>query len=85
MRLDPEEISAIADAVVARLAVLMPAQRNGNRLLSVEAAASMLGRTKDAVYMLINRGRLASVKEGRRVHVELAELERFIDRNRQAG
>ncbi len=81
MRLDPEEIDAIAEAVAAKLAERLP-KNTGNRLLSVEAAAVMIGRTKDAVYTLINRGRLAHVKEGRRVHVELAEVEKFIERNR---
>lgn len=84
MKLDQDEIDRIADAVVSRLESRLPAT-NGNRLLSVDAAAAMLGRSKDAVYMLINRGRLASVREGRRVHIELAELERFIDRNRTAA
>jgi excisionase family DNA binding protein len=84
MKLEPEEINAIAEAVVAKLEGRLSAP-NGNRLLSVDVAAQMLGRSKDAVYMLINRGRLASVKEGRRVHVELSELERFIDRNRDAA
>ncbi len=83
MKLEQEEIEAIAEAVCARLKG-MNAHGNGNRLLSVQGAAAMLGRSKDAVYMLINRGRLASVREGRRVHVELAEVERFIERNRQS-
>lgn len=84
MKLEQDEIDKIADAVVARLESRIPTS-NGNRLLSVDAAATMLGRSKDAVYMLINRGRLASVREGRRVHIELSELERFIDRNRNAA
>lgn len=85
MKLEKEDLDAIAEAVAARVEKALASKWSGNRLVSVDAAAQMLGRSKDAVYMLINRGRLASVKEGRRVHVELSELERFIDRNRDAA
>ncbi len=84
MRLEQAEIDAIADAVVLRLekSSLKP---NSNRLLDKSAAAVMLGRSKAAVSMLVARGRLATVRDGSRVYVELAEIERFMERNRRTS
>lgn len=78
-------IDAVADAVVERIFSRIPAADfGGKRLLNIREAASFLGRTPDAVYQMVHRGQLPAVKNGRRVHIERAELEAWIERNRAA-
>lgn len=46
--------------------------------LSPRRAAECLGVGHDAVYQLLNEGRLRSVKLGRRRLIPVSELERFL-------
>lgn len=55
----------------------------GPALLGIPETAGMLGISPWTVRKLIRRGTLASVHIGRRVLVEVGEVERFIERNRQ--
>jgi len=49
------------------------------RLLKIEEAAEMLGRTTNAVYRLVERRRLPYRKAGRRVMFVESELRAFIE------
>ena len=51
------------------------------RLLTVEQAATYLGRTVDAVQHMISARRLPVVRDGRRVFLDLRELDGWITRN----
>jgi excisionase family DNA binding protein len=87
MKLDEFEIEAIADAVARRLTV------NGNghatslspRLLTVEKAAGYLGRTKDAVQHMVAAGKIPTVRADRRVFVDVRDLDRWIEDNKNAS
>jgi excisionase family DNA binding protein len=50
------------------------------RLLSIAQAAIYLGRTEKAVRHLIARAELPVVRHGRRVHLDRAEIDRWIER-----
>lgn len=67
-------VDAIAQRVVARLR-----QTEGPRLFSVNEAARYLGRTPKAVRHLIAAGTIPAVREGARVHLDRADLDRWIE------
>lgn len=52
------------------------------RLYTVPEAAFYLGRTVDALREIIWSGRLPCVKDGRRVLLDVRDLDDFIDRNK---
>lgn len=51
------------------------------RLLAVEQAAVYLGRTKASMQHLIAQKRIPVVREGRRVLLDIRELDRWIEAN----
>ncbi len=57
----------------------------GERLLSYEEVAEILGCTPRMVRKLIETRQLDHVKVGRLVRIESAAIERYIDRNRRAA
>lgn len=63
----------------------MPADntRVQKRLYSIAEAAQYLGRSPWAVRHLIWSGKLAEVRSGRRVHVDIQDMESFIERSKQ--
>jgi excisionase family DNA binding protein len=52
------------------------------RLYSLPEAAVYLGRSEWSVRRLIWAGELPSVRAGRRVHVDLCDMEAFIENNK---
>lgn len=58
------------------------ATSNLKRLLSVEEAASYMGRTTDAFRQLIHRGKVPVVRIDRRVQVDRQDLDRLIEGNK---
>ena len=52
------------------------------RLYSLPEAAEYLGRSTWSVRRLIWGGELPSVRAGRRVHVDMNDMEEFIERNK---
>ena len=52
------------------------------RLYSISEAAIYLGRSIWSVRELIWKGRLPSVREGRRVHLDITDLDHWIDQNK---
>jgi excisionase family DNA binding protein len=65
---------AIAECVVARLH-----QSDKPRLLTVNQAAAYIGRTPKALRHMIALDTLPVVREGSRVHLDRADLDRWID------
>lgn len=57
-------------------------QRPVKRLYSVKEAASYLGRTEKAMWELIWSGKLPTIRCDRRVHIDVCDLDAFIDRNK---
>ena len=55
------------------------------RLLTVEQAATYLGRTKEAVQHMVASGKLPTVRSDRRVFVDVVDLDRWIEDNKQKG
>ena len=53
------------------------------RLFSVEEAAQYLGRSSWSVRRLIWSGELPEVRVGRRIHLDVRDMDTFIDRNKQ--
>jgi excisionase family DNA binding protein len=53
------------------------------RLYSVPEAAFYLGRTVDALREIIWAGRLPYVKDGRRVLIDVKDMDEFIERNKK--
>ena len=52
------------------------------RLYSVPEAAVYLGLTVDGVRYMISIGRLPAVRHGRRVLVDIKDMDEFIERNK---
>ena len=53
------------------------------RLFTVPEAAEYLGRTVWGLRGLIHRGHLPVIQEGRRMYVDLLDMNRFIEINRR--
>ncbi len=53
------------------------------RLYTIGEAAVYLGRSPWSVRHLIWAGQLPEVRAGRRVHLDIKDLDAFIDRNKQ--
>ena len=52
------------------------------RLYSISEAATYLGRTDWSIRELIWQGKLPQVKVGRRVHLDIRDLDSFIEANK---
>jgi excisionase family DNA binding protein len=57
----------------------------GKRLYSVKEAGRYLGRSPWAIRHLIWEGHLPQVRQGRRVMVDVVDMDRFIERHKQEG
>jgi len=55
------------------------------RLYSIKEAAVYLGRTDWSIRELIWKGKLPHVKVGRRVHLDIYDLDSFIEKNKVAN
>jgi excisionase family DNA binding protein len=70
-------LDALADAIAARL--LARFNQNEKRLLSVNEAAVYIGRTPKALRHLIANAAIPAVREGWRIHLDRADLDRWIE------
>jgi excisionase family DNA binding protein len=85
---DQHFIDELARALAPAVAALMQAHlgngKNGTvkpRLLCVAEAAKYLGRSKASVQHLIAQRRIPVVRDGRRVFLDVVELDRLIAAN----
>ncbi len=84
------KLEEIVDRVAALIAARLEARiaspggkgKVTPRLLTVKEAAAYVGRTEQAVQHLIHRKELVVVRRGRRVHLDRADLDRWIDGNK---
>ena len=53
------------------------------RLLSVEQAAIRIGRSKEAVQHMVASRKLPTVRDGRRVFLDIEDLDRWIEANKE--
>lgn len=83
-------LDAIAERVAEKLKPSLPGPISPRlptapRLLTVEQAASYLGRTKASVQHMISGGRLPVVRADRRVFLDVRDLDTWIEQNKEAG
>lgn len=62
--------------------IVNPPRSPLKRLYSIAEAAIYLGRSVWSVRELIWKGRLPSVREGRRVHLDIIDLDEWIEKNK---
>lgn len=72
-------------AQVQRQKLSTKRQFSDKRLFTLSEAAVYLGRSEWAVRRLIWSGELPHIRQGRRVHLDVRDMEQFIDRNRVAA
>ncbi len=53
------------------------------RLFTIEEASFYLGRTVHAVRKLIYRGELPFIKNGKRIHLDIQDMEAFVNNNKK--
>jgi len=78
--LAPEMIDALDDLVSERVAselARLAATRDTPPWLTLEQAGERLGCSADAVRMRVNRGRLESRRQGRRLYVAVESVDRL--------
>jgi len=71
-------LDALADAIAERVLARVN-HSQGSRLLSVTEAAAYIGRTPKAVRHMIANSAIPAVREGSRVHVDRADLDRWVE------
>ena len=71
-------LDALADAIAARVAARLN-RAEGPRLLNVNEAAEYVGRTPKALRHMIASGVIPAIREGSRVHLDRADLDRWIE------
>jgi excisionase family DNA binding protein len=87
-KLDLESLlNALAERVAEKLKPSLPGANSPalTRLLTVEQAASYLGRTKASVQHMVSAGRLPIVRSDRRVFLDVRDLDTWIEQNKQTG
>jgi excisionase family DNA binding protein len=55
------------------------------RLLTIEQAASYLGRSKAAVQHMVTDGKVPTVRSDRRIFIDVRDLDAWIEEHKQAG
>ena len=73
-------VDAVADRILARLH-----QADQPRLLTVDEAAEYLGRTSKALRHMIANGAIPAVREGSRLHLDRADLDRWVELRKSAA
>jgi hypothetical protein len=84
MKLEPEEIEAIATAVAGKLGT----PENGKvrpRLLSIDQGGEYLSRSAHSIRHLIKAGKLPVVKIDGRIFLDIRDLDRAIENSKQVA
>jgi excisionase family DNA binding protein len=74
-------LDALADAIAERVLARLH-QGKQPRLLTVNEAAAHIGRTAKALRHMIASGAIPAVREGSRVHLDRADLDRWVEMRR---
>lgn len=77
-RLIERLLDILAEKVAQRIQPAPAARRK--LLVTLKEAGEMIGRTSGAVGQLVKRGELRGVVCGRRIHVQVKEIEDWIER-----
>ncbi|MGO9262719.1 MAG: helix-turn-helix domain-containing protein [Bryobacteraceae bacterium] len=75
-------VDAIAAAVAEELKPLLEMASVKPRLLTVEQAGIYVGRTPNAVRILLSRGAFPAVKADARTMLDVQDLDRWIDQGK---
>lgn len=77
-------LDQLLDVLAERLTKKLPkdARNVSARLLTVEQAATYIGRTKEAVQHMVSRGKLPTVRTDRRVFIDRNDLDQWIEDNK---
>jgi hypothetical protein len=81
-------LDALAKRVAAHVRAELAQEGAGSvkpRLLTVEQAATYLGRTEEAMQHMIAGGKLQTVRIDRRVFLDIRDLDRLIEDNKATG
>lgn len=86
-------LEALLDALAERVAAKVRAEfaagglsgTVGPRLLTVEQAASYLGRSKEALEHMVASAKIPTVRIDRRVFIDVRDLDRLIDDSKVTG
>jgi excisionase family DNA binding protein len=89
----PVTLDAIIDSLASAVAAKLRGDRSGSepasspsiapRLLTVDQAAVYLARSKDAVQHMVAARKLPVVRDGRRVFLDVQELDRWIEQSKE--
>jgi len=71
-------LDALADAIAVRVAAQLNKSEEP-RLMSVNEGAVYIGRTPKALRHMVASGAVPAVREGSRVHLDRADLDRWIE------
>jgi len=85
MKLEAEEVEAIATRVAAKLRASSESTRIAPRLLSIEQAGEFLSRSAHSVRHLIKAGKLPKVKIDGRIFLDIRDLDRIIEKSKQVA
>ena len=77
-------LDALADAIAARLAEQLN-RSDQPRLMSVNEAATYIGRTPKALRHMIADGTIVAVREGSRIHLDRSDLDQWINLRKTNG
>jgi helix-turn-helix protein len=89
-RTAPMDLNAIVDAFIDHIAEtvcarIQAAQTLRPRLLTTEQAANYIGRTPNAVRILLRKDAFPAVRNDGRVMLDIRDLDRWIDQNKTKG
>lgn len=62
-----------------------PASKEPGALMDVAECAAYIGRSVRAVYNLVHKGHIPTVKVGRRVQFERGRIDRWLERHARRG
>jgi hypothetical protein len=85
MKLEPEEIEAIASAVAGKLGTPSENGKVKPRLLSIDQCGEYLSRSAHSIRHLIKAGKLPVVKIDGRIFLDIRDLDRAIENSKQVA
>lgn len=74
-------LDALAERVAARIQT-HTATRRSPRLLTIDAAAEYLGRSRHSIDHMVRSGKLPSVRADRKIFLDRRDLDRWIEQNK---
>jgi hypothetical protein len=77
-------LDALADAIAERVLARLNQSEDG-RLLTVDAAANYIARTPKALRHMIASGAVPVIRHDGRVHMDLTDLDRWIEMRKVRG